>query len=189
MHSFPSFGQACFHGKTEPVAGLIIIDMGTFLLENMLSAERAARRACVMTRANWDIVPNLILNRMNILCFPTWVWDWDKCSLKQVAPPLKTNHFCCHWDSITLHFEAKCLGKESINFSLSLSPPPPPSSVPAPSSPKHRPIMRARNLSVQVKVLLWEVIYLVFGAFKSLVASYRCDWSLKHSSCFLFSCL
>lgn len=52
MHSFPSSGQACFHGKMEPVAGLVITDMGTFLLENMLSAERAARRACVMTKIN-----------------------------------------------------------------------------------------------------------------------------------------
>lgn len=120
MHSFPSFGQACFHGKMEPVAGLVITDMGTFLLENMLSAERAARRACVMTKANWEIVPNSILDRMYMLCFPTWAWDWDKCSLKDVAPPLKTNHFCCNLDSISLHSEARV--QTSLPVSVFLSP-------------------------------------------------------------------
>lgn len=125
MHSFPSFGQACFHGKMEPVADLVITDTGTFLLENMLSAERAARRVCVMTKANWEIVPNSIVDRMYMLCFPTWAWDWDKSSLKHVAPPLETNHFCCHLTAFHSILRPNALGRRvqiSLSVSVSLSP-------------------------------------------------------------------
>lgn len=55
MHSFPSFGQACFYGKMEPIASLVIIDTGTFLLGHMLSAGRAVSRVvklCAVTKAN-----------------------------------------------------------------------------------------------------------------------------------------
>lgn len=116
MHSSPSFGQACFYGTMEPIAILVIMHRGHSwvwrqkLLENMLSVGRAARRLmilCVGTKANCvKLFQILILDRMYLLCLPTWTWDWHKCSLKHVAPSLKTKHLS-HLDSISLRSEGQ----------------------------------------------------------------------------------
>lgn len=135
MHSSPSFGQACFYGKMEPIAILVIIDRGHSwvwrqkLLENMLSVGRAARRLmtlCVGIKANCvKLFQILILDRMYLSCLPTWTWDWHKRSLKHVAPSLKTKHLS-HLDSISLRSEGQVpLGRRaqmSSSFSLSVCP-------------------------------------------------------------------